>query len=286
MARPLRLEFAHALYHVTARGELGGAIVKDEVDQSEWLRVLAKVCKRFNWVVHAYCQITKHYHLVVETPGGNLVRGMRQLNGHYSQWFNRRHRLAGHLFQGRYRAIVVQREKYLLELARYVVLNPVRTSLVRSPEDWPWSSYRLTIGAGGAVPDWIDVDWHLSRFGGDRSEAVAAYTRFVLDGIGKASPFERIKHQVILGDDQFVEELRANRVPLQGHQETARGQRERMEKSLGEYAAQHSDRKEAMALAYLSGAYTMEQIGAYFGVHDMTVSRAVRQFENEVVLTC
>jgi len=124
MTRPLRSEFSGALYHVTARGDRRESIYVDDEDRREWLNLLDEVCHRFNWVIHAYCQMTNHYHFVVETPDANLSKGMRQLNGVYTQRFNRRHGLVGHLFQGRYKAILVQKESYLLELSRYVVLNP------------------------------------------------------------------------------------------------------------------------------------------------------------------
>ena len=123
------------MYHVTSRGDRREDIFLNDDDRREWMAVLALVCDRFNWVVHAYCQMTNHYHLLVETVEGNLSAGMRQLNGLYTQRFNRRHGMVGHLFQGRYKAILVQKEAHLLELSRYVVLNPVWTGIVQSPED-------------------------------------------------------------------------------------------------------------------------------------------------------
>ncbi|MCI0667839.1 MAG: transposase [Methylococcaceae bacterium] len=142
MARPLRLEHAGALYHVTARGERREDIFFETEDRSAFLSIPGEVCGRFNRVVHACCQMTNHYHLLVETVDGNLWRGMRQLNGVYTQRFNRRHRLVGHLLQGRYKAILVQKDGYLLESTRYVVLNPVRAGMVGDPAEWPSSSYR------------------------------------------------------------------------------------------------------------------------------------------------
>ncbi len=127
MARPLRLEMAGGIYHVTSRGDRRGSIYLEDDDRDDWLAVLGTVCGRFNWVVHAYCQMTNHYHLLVETVDGNLSNGMRQLNGQYTQRFNRRHKLVGHLFQGRYKAILVQKEAYLLELSRYVRI-PVKVN--------------------------------------------------------------------------------------------------------------------------------------------------------------
>jgi REP element-mobilizing transposase RayT len=134
MTRPLRLEFSNALYHVTSRGDRREDIFLSDDDRNDWLEVLGNVCTRFNWVVHAFCQMTNHYHLLVETVDGNLSGGMRQMNGEYTQRFNRRHSLVGHLFQGRYKAILVQKEAYLLELTRYVVLNPLRANMMESLE--------------------------------------------------------------------------------------------------------------------------------------------------------
>lgn len=286
MARPLRLEFAGALYHVTARGDRREPIYTDEVDRREWLGVLGDACRRFNWVIHAYCQMTNHYHMVVETPDGNLARGMRQLNGLYTQRFNRRHGLVGHLFQGRYKAIVVQKEGYLKELARYVVLNPVRAGMVKQPEEWPWSSYRLMVTEEDAPPEWLDIDWLLAGFGRRRNAAIAAYTRFVLDGIRKQSPMEHVKHQLYLGDEAFIEQVQITTNRQQSLREVSKTQRRALAKPLSAYTSDYPERDEAMARAYLSGAYTMQQIGAHFGVHYMTVSRAVRQFEQREMLEC
>lgn len=126
MARPLRLEFPHALYHVTSRGDRREDIFHTDADRQAWLAVLGQVCRRFNWVVQAYCLMSNHYHLLVQTPEGNLSAGMRQLNGVYTQQVNRAYGRVGHVFQGRFKAVLVDEESYLLELARYVVLNPVR----------------------------------------------------------------------------------------------------------------------------------------------------------------
>ncbi len=117
---------------MTSRGDKREDIYLDEDDREVWLEVLGRVCERFNWVVHACCQMTNHYHLLVETVDGNLSKGMRQLNGIYTQRFNRHHGMVGHLYQGCYKAILIQKENYLLELTRYVVLNPVRVSMVNT----------------------------------------------------------------------------------------------------------------------------------------------------------
>jgi len=150
MARPLRIEYDGALYHVTSRGNERKSIFRDDADRKLFLKTLSQVTDRFNWVCHAYYLMNNHYHLVIETPDGNLSKGMRELNGVYTQAFNRRHHRVGHLFQGRFKGILVQKESHFLEVCRYVVLNPVRAKAVKHPREWAWSSYRATGGESSA----------------------------------------------------------------------------------------------------------------------------------------
>ena len=140
MTRPLRLEFPGALYHLTARGDRREDIFLDDTDRQTFLDLLAKEIRQQRWRLYAYCLMSNHYHLLIETPEGNLVAGMRRLNGVYTQAFNRRHGRVGHVLQGRYKSILVDKDAYLLELARYIVLNPVRAGMVKRVQDWPWSS--------------------------------------------------------------------------------------------------------------------------------------------------
>jgi putative transposase len=156
MARPLRLEYEGAVYHVTSRGNARQDIYLVDPDRELFLSVVGATVERFSWLCHAYCLMPNHYHLLIETPEANLSRGMRHLNGVYTQAFNRRHMRSGHVLQGRFKAIVVEKESHLLELARYVVLNPVRARMVRSAKDWPWSSYRATAGLA-EVPHFLTV---------------------------------------------------------------------------------------------------------------------------------
>ncbi|WP_287778079.1 transposase [Janthinobacterium sp.] len=278
MTRPLRLEFAGALYHVTARGDRRHAIYRDDTDRIAWLQVLGQVCERHHFVVHGFCQMTNHYHLLLETAEANLSQGMRQLNGLYSQHFNRRHRLVGHLFQGRYKAILVQKENYLLTLIRYIVLNPLRARMVSSLDAWHWSSHHYYIG-DTAPPCWLERDWLLQQFGAKRNDAVAAYYRFVLAGIGAASPLSHIRHQVLLGNEAFVAKQQQSQRSGE-FREAAMIQRRAVALPLAAYRSTYANRDEAMARAYLSAAYTMSQIAAAFGVSTRTVSRALCAFEN------
>jgi REP element-mobilizing transposase RayT len=261
---------------VTSRGNRRGLIYHDNTDRRIWLEVLASVCERHHCVIHSFCQMNNHYHLMIETVEPNLSYAMRQLNGHYGQYFNKRHGLVGHVLQGRYKAILVQKESYLLELSRYIALNPVRARLVQSPNDWRWSSHYLI--DKNNPPTWLECDWLLSHFGNVRQQAVVAYRAFVLAGIGRASPLTATRHQVLLGDETFI----ARHQFLQQSEklvETSRAQRGAVTWSLDEYQTRYEDRNEAMARAYRSTAFTMPQIAAAFGVSVKTVSRAVAAFE-------
>jgi putative transposase len=278
MSRPLRIELAGGLYHVTSRGDRREVIYRDDQDRTDWLRVLGEVCRRFNWRCHVYCEMTNHYHFVVETPDANLSKGMRQLNGVYTQASNRRHGLVGHLLQGRFKAILVERDAYLLELARYVVLNPVRAGMVPEAGDWPWSSYRAMVGQESA-PAWLETDWVLGQFGQERSLAQAGYAAFIRQGIGQPSVWEGLRHQIFLGGEAFVERHGVASKPLERLREVPRAQRRALAEPLAVLAHRYPVRHEAMARAFQSGAYSMQEIADYFGVHYATVSRAVRRLE-------
>ena len=206
MARPLRIEYPGAVYHVTSRGNEKKAVYRDDHDRETFLNTLQHVTKRYNWLCHAYCLMDNHYHLLIETPDGNLAVGMRQLNGVYTQLFNRRHHRTGHLFQGRYKAILIQKDTHLLEVCRYIVLNPVRAGMVERPQDWQWSSYHATAGQRKAHPS-LTVDWVLGQLSSNRSKAKKEYRQFVQGGMGKKSLWSEVKGQAILGDDAFVASL-------------------------------------------------------------------------------
>ena len=281
MSRPLRIELAGGLYHVTSRGDGREDIFFGDGDRRAWLETLAQVCERFNWRVHAWCQMTNHYHVVVETPEANLAAGMRQFNGVYTQHVNRAHGRVGHVFQGRYKAILVERDSYLLELARYVVLNPVRAGMVRGPRQWRWSSYRAMTGAEPA-PDWLVTEWILGQFSTRRGIAIEKYVDFVRAGVGLPSIWESLEGQIYLGGAAFVEKMRRL-----GHAaskdaqlaEVPRAQRRAKPPALAVLAARHPQRDQAMVAIFATGQYSLAQIADHFGVHYSTVSRAVKRSE-------
>ena len=275
MARPLRLEFAGALYHVTARGDRREDIYEDDEDRELFLSVLAHVVRRFNWLVHAYCLMSNHYHLLIETPDGNLSQGMRQLNGVFTQKTNQRHQRVGHLFQGRYKAILVQKDDYLLEVARYVVLNPVRAGMVKRAGNWPWSSYLATVGES-AKPDWLTTDWLLAAFGGNRTRAARAYKAFVHEGSGPTSLWDGLRNQIFLGSEAFVDDMQSRIEQREALQEIPRRQRAGRARALYQFEADAGGRDDAIRAAYASGGYTLDEIGRYFGLHYSRVSRIVK----------
>jgi REP element-mobilizing transposase RayT len=182
MARPLRVQFPGATYHGIARGLVARRLFTDDLDCYGFLVLFARAVKRFDWVCHAFCLMTTHYHLALETNDANLSRGMHWLNTCYAQRFNARHGSRGHVFDGRFKAVVVERDSHLLELARYVALNPVRARLCRQPEDWPWSSYAATAGLA-PHPSFLTSDVLLDQFANDRADAQLAFRQFVAAGI-------------------------------------------------------------------------------------------------------
>jgi len=275
MSRPLRLEFPDALYHVTARGDRQDAIFEDDQDRLLFLSTLGQVITRFNWICHAWCLMDNHYHLLIQTPDGNLSKGMRQLNGVYTQASNRRHRRVGHLFQGRFKAILVDSDAYLLELSRYVVLNPVRAGIVKKPGAWPWSSYRACVGLDPAAL-WLAVDSLLAPFAKRRSLARERYAQFVAEGIKAASPWANLKGQVYLGDEQFVQRVQAHLPSGKDDVQIPLAQRRPPPHPLAEIERCLPDRNTAIVAAYTTGGYSYQQIADYFEVHFTTVGKIVR----------
>ena len=209
MARQLRLDFEGALHHVFNRGNNRQNIFRSDADRKLFLKLLGECVGRFGWIVHVYTLMTNHFHLVIETPLGDLSRGMKELQQAYATYFNKKHRRTGSLYEGRFKSQLVEKENYLLELARYVVLNPVRAKMVERPEDYRWSSYRAMVGLE-AAPKWLTTSWLLQRFGGSLEEQRAEYRKFVDAGVGlERSPWDDLKHQIYLGTEAWVEKMRA-----------------------------------------------------------------------------
>jgi len=275
MSRPIRIEFSDALYHVTARGDRREDIFDDDQDRLTFLASLEQVITQFNWICYGWCLMDNHYHLLIQTPDSNLSKGMRQLNGVYTQASNRRHQRVGHLFQGRFKAILVDSDAYLLELARYVVLNPVRAGIVKAPADWTWSSYRASMGLEPSPP-WLAIDGLLACFAKKRSLAQQRYAQFVTEGIQVDSPWTNLKGQVFLGDEQFVNRMQAHIQSGRDDVQIPLAQRRPKPLPLAEIEKRSPDRDAAIIAAYATGGYSYQQIAEYFGVHFTTVGRIVR----------
>ena len=207
MSCPLRTEYPGAFYHVTSRGNARKAIYWDDDDRTAFLTVLCEVIVQHVWQCHAYCLMNNHYHLLIETPNGNLACGMRQLNGAYTQRFNRLHARVGHIFQGRYKAILVERDSYLMELSRYIELNPFRAGMFDDISLYKWSSFRAMAGLEIA-PDWLSVTWILGQFGDEFNASQLKFIEFVHQDLKRPSPWLELKGQILLGSDQFVSQLK------------------------------------------------------------------------------
>lgn len=273
MARPLRIEFEGAVYHVTSRGNARSDIYLSDDDREMFLEVLAHVVDRFGWVCHAYCLMSNHYHLMIETPQANLSRGMRQLNGMYTQRFNREHGRSGHVFQGRFKSIVVDKEAYLLELSRYIVRNPVAAGMVKDVGEWPWSSYRETAGES-KQPVFLHTDWLLSQFGRTKARARAAYKDFVRKEEGSGL-WDQLNGPDILGSDEFRSSLQQSGDRAGG--EVPKRKRLLRHLPLGEIASEEREQSAWMREAYQEHGYTMQAIAEHAGLHHSTVSRLIRK---------
>ena len=292
MARPLRLEFAGAVYHLTARGNARRDIFLDDADRGRFLSLLAREVGQQGWRCYAYCLMDNHYHLLVETPEPNLVAGMRRLNGAYCQAFNRRHGRVGHVLQGRYQSIVVDRDTYFLELCRYVVLNPVRAGMVTRAADWRWSSYRATCGRIKA-PAWLAVDQVATRFGATAAGGRAGYRRFVAEGVGAPSPWRHLRGQIWLGDEDFLARMQrrlrrvsADDVPADQRHPARPGRADILASVAAAYGIAEADLLgRANQGAYRAAAYLLRraanlplnQVAALFGVSPSRISRIQSQ---------
>jgi REP-associated tyrosine transposase len=285
MSRPLRIEYAGAVYHVTSRGNEKKPVFRSDQDRVNFLNTLQSVAKRYNWICHAYCLMTNHYHLLIETPDANLSLGMRQLNGVYTQLFNKLHGRIGHLFQGRFKAILIQKDSHLLEVCRYTVLNPLRAKMVQRPDDYAWSSYLATAGKAKPHPC-LTIDWVLGQFSGKREKAEKEYRQFVQWGIGRKTIWTEVRGQALLGEDDFVDKLSGHLKKHKDIQDIPRSQRfaarPPLEKIFSESIAENKQKRDKMIVqAVEKHGYLQSEIARHLGLHPGSVSRLVRAVKNE-----
>lgn len=282
MSRPLRIEYSGAVYHLTSRGNARSNIYVTDADRIEFIKILSQTCQRYNWRCYAWCLMGNHYHLVIETVEANLSRGMRHLNGVYTQTYNRTHKRVGHLFQGRYKAILVEKESYLLEVIRYVLLNPVRADMTKTVGQYPWSSYRAMIDKA-ETPDWLDKEWVLGHYGKRISSAQKNFITFVREGKKQSPIWEQLRQQLYLGDEQFVNQLQSKYALDKDLSEVTKVQRKRSSKPLSYYANKHNNRNDAIYAVYKNGTYSQKEIANYFDMHYSTVSKIIKKYEEEMV---
>lgn len=284
MARPLRVEFEGAVYHVTSSGNAGQDLFVDDRDRLRFLDVLSGVVDQFGWICHAYCLMSNHYHLLVETPCANLSRGMKHLNGVYTQTSNRRHKQPGHIFQGRFKSILIEKDNYLLQVARYVVLNPVRAKMVKHARQWTWSSYRATAGEISS-PGFLTLDWLLAQFHDDHDRAYLAYRHFVAEGIG-VPIWDGLSGGFILGSEVFCERMKPLLRDAVRSKEIPRVERMLAKPTLQELfnGAEHDKhlRNERIHEAMRQHDYTLRQLQDYLGLHYASISRIARSMDDHL----
>ncbi len=293
MARPLRIEYPGAFYHITSRGNEQKHIFKDRQDRERFLTYLESSVQRYGAVIHVYCLMSNHYHLLIETPSGNLSQIMHHINGGYTTYFNRRHGRYGHLFQGRYKAIVVEADEYAGELSRYIHLNPVRAAVVERPEEYEWSSYRYYIGKR-KEPDWLKVDFILGYFGRDKSSARRRYKGFVkaVLGEGYESPLKEVVASTILGGEDFIKEIKGKYLKDKGTDRNLPALTELREEPGIEEIFQRANevfggdtgiaRKTAIFLSHRYTKLSLKEIGRYFRIGESAVSQASRRFKEAI----
>lgn len=292
MARPLRIEYPSAFYHITARGNEQKNIFRDDKDRERFLAYLETAVGRYKAVIHVYCLMSNHYHLLMSTAEGNLSQIMRHINGGYTTRFNKRHNRFGHLFQGRYKAILVDADPYAGELSRYIHLNPVRADMVRQPEQYQWSSYAAYIG-NTKTPRWLTTDWLLQYFGQKPAAAKKAYTFFVNAAIGtdEENPLKEATSTLILGNTDFIDDIKKKYLSGKEKDRDIPALKELTKTSIEgiikaaqeEFRAKPTlARKAAIHLSHRYSGRSLKEIGQEFGIGESAVSLASSRFESDL----
>ncbi len=218
MARPLRIEYNGALYHITSRGNERNPIYKEEGDYQRFRDILSELPQRYGIIIHGYVLMRNHYHLLIETPKGNITKVMHYVNATYTGYFNKKYKRIGHLLQGRYKGILIEKDRYLLSVSRYIHLNPIRAKMVKKPEEYRWSSYPEYAGKKQGK-GWLTSEWILGQYSKDKSKARRFYKAFIEEGmVLEKSPFDDLKTGMILGSENFIDDIRS-KLNLKIHRE-------------------------------------------------------------------
>ncbi len=273
MARPLRIEYPGAFYHVISRGNEKKAIFRKKQDYDLFLETLKDACDYFSVLIHSYCLMPNHIHLLVETKQANLSRFMKRLLGVYTIRFNGRHKRHGHLFGGRYKAFLIDKDNYLLELSRYIHLNPVKAKLAGHPRDYPWSSMQYFFK--GANPDFLYTDLILKEF-----SSKTDYQKFVRQGLREEqTPLNQAIGGVFLGSQEFVEKFKG-RIQKKDLRKISRGrQLAKIPTDKLDYYLTGVDRNLRIYCYWKMARLTQPEIGKRFNVTDSAISHLIRRFE-------
>ncbi|MCK5684137.1 transposase [bacterium] len=286
MARPLRIEYPDAMYHITSRGDGKKDIFRNDNDRNYFINLLSEIKSRYRWKFYAYCLMPNHYHLLVETPEGNLSRGMRHLNGLYTQFVNRQYNSCGHLFQGRYKSIIVEKDSYYFELSRYIVLNPVRAGLTKYPDKYVWSSYNSVINSR-KNKGLIERKELLQIIGGSSiPEAIKRYIIFVEEGIGEKSPLENLNAGFLLGSVDFIDKVLNHATSKRNIRNVKICERLADRPSLEEIFLEQKNINERNCLiykAFIDYEYKLQEIGDYLSLHYSTISRKISEQKNKKI---
>ncbi|HDY68392.1 hypothetical protein LCGC14_1616090 [marine sediment metagenome] len=301
MARPLRLEFKGAFYHVTSRGNLRDKIFFDDKDREKFLEILRRTKERYVYVLHSYALMENHYHLFLETPRANVSQIMQNINTSYTVYINKKHKRFGHLFQGRFKGIIVDKETYLIVLSRYIHLNPVRAGIVKNPEDYKWTSYRKYIGVYNGKDSIVDAAETLSYFSKTKTAAIKAYREFVEEGIGERNnPLEDVEAGVLLGSKKFMAQIRRmlrrrkpdeeipqlkilrEIIPVDKVIKVCCNYYGKKKEELLKKGKGKEERQTALYLSKIMSNTKNIEIGRYFGIKGSTVSEALKRVETRI----
>ena len=285
MSRPLRIEFPGAVYHVTSRGDRRESIFDDDADRGTLLAVVEQGLERFDAQMLAYCLMGNHYHFVLHTRCANLSLLMRHINGVYTQSFNRRHGKVGHLFQGRFKAILVDRDAYLLEVCRYVELNPVRAGIVDAPGSWTWSSYRAHVGEADA-PQWLDGEGlhgyllgHPAQTAAHLRRARRMYAQLVAAGRELRLWDQGLNKQIYLGDDDFVERMHSLIKGADAASKDVPKAQRSVPRNLAYWLDACGTREEALRCAHVRSGISMTALSTELGLSVARVSQLIARAE-------
>ena len=293
MARPLRITYPGAFYHVTSRGNERKNVFKNKRDREKFLEYFESATKRYDAVIHVFCLKDNHYHLLLETPSGNLPQIMQHINGAYTTYFNVKRGRSGHLFQGRYKAILVDIDEYAKELSRYIHLNPVRAKMVKTPEEYEWSSYQFYIGQK-KPPEWLHRDFILGYFGNKVSIAQKGYRSFVTAILDKKydNPLDEVVSSTLLGSPGFIAFIKDKFLSGKKPDKDLPALKELVDKaSLKDIFAEVESvfgkqaslgRNVKMFLCQRYTGEKLKDIGTYFGIGESGVSQACRRVKDKI----